>query len=243
MRRLAFLALVLGGCGPSTVDNSVLHECDDFIQDGTESDVDCGGSCGLCAGGRRCLTDADCASGSCSATGRCLDTVAQPVSVNQTLVITEGAAVDIAPGSLAGYGITASSASGVTTYRLVWTGDGTTANQYHEFYGTIYTAGTIGAINTGCKGTCNFNSNNYLSGAYSITGDQAVDFDSSGVNDLEGFDIAFPDAADGSSSQPVYFDLYIDGQHRPELVFFPSPGTSAGVNSPPAIPFGLYTDS
>lgn len=39
--------------------------CSNGKQDGAETDVDCGGSCGLCADGKSCSTNADCKSGSC----------------------------------------------------------------------------------------------------------------------------------------------------------------------------------
>ena len=245
MRRLAPLALWLcvGGCA-SRVESNVVTQCNDFVQDGTESDVDCGGgSCPACAGGRSCLIDSDCASDVCGDTGRCLDTVAQPVDVSQVLTVTAGAGIDITPGALAGYGITANTSSGSASFRLVWTGDGTTNDQFHEFYGTVYTSGIITSVASGCSGECSFSSDNYLSAPYTITGGQAVDFDSFDVNDLEGFDTFVADAVDGGSGQPVYFDLYVDGEHHPELVFFPSPGTTSGINSPAGIPFGLIASN
>lgn len=45
--------------------------CADGIKNGTETDVDCGGSCQRCGTARICLRDADCLSGYC-ASGRCL---------------------------------------------------------------------------------------------------------------------------------------------------------------------------
>jgi hypothetical protein len=41
--------------------------CSDGRQNGTETDVDCGGSCGDCAPGLRCGSGADCTSGFCAA--------------------------------------------------------------------------------------------------------------------------------------------------------------------------------
>jgi len=40
--------------------------CNDGIQNGDETDVDCGGSCGPCGPGENCQADADCESGVCS---------------------------------------------------------------------------------------------------------------------------------------------------------------------------------
>ena len=44
--------------------------CDDQIRNGSETDVDCGGSCPPCAMGRLCDSGADCESGNCGG-GRC----------------------------------------------------------------------------------------------------------------------------------------------------------------------------
>ncbi len=41
--------------------------CTDNVQNGDETDVDCGGSCGDCALGEGCIVDSDCASAYCSA--------------------------------------------------------------------------------------------------------------------------------------------------------------------------------
>src|SRR5262245_22406358 len=51
-----------GGEGGGTTDPT----CSDAIQNGNESDVDCGGACGPCADGQSCLGDADCEIGVCS---------------------------------------------------------------------------------------------------------------------------------------------------------------------------------
>jgi hypothetical protein len=40
--------------------------CSDGVKDGDETDVDCGGSCSLCANGAACLRDVDCSSASCA---------------------------------------------------------------------------------------------------------------------------------------------------------------------------------
>ncbi len=39
--------------------------CNDGLLNGTETDVDCGGSCGACADGKRCIAGDGCVSGSC----------------------------------------------------------------------------------------------------------------------------------------------------------------------------------
>ena len=52
-----------GACQPA--------RCDDRVRNGTETDVDCGGSCPDCALCQTCATSGDCAAGTCSAAGRC----------------------------------------------------------------------------------------------------------------------------------------------------------------------------
>lgn len=52
-----------------TLDTSALFpgcaRCANESRDGTETDVDCGGSCGACGEGRRCSNDSDCATKAC----------------------------------------------------------------------------------------------------------------------------------------------------------------------------------
>jgi hypothetical protein len=57
--------------GTTLVDGACVSEsaCDDGIQNGDETDVDCGGSCAPCADGKMCLGDQDCASGHCEGGG------------------------------------------------------------------------------------------------------------------------------------------------------------------------------
>ena len=47
-----------GVCQPAT--------CTDGLKNGPESDVDCGGSCPLCAAGKACTGSWECASGICT---------------------------------------------------------------------------------------------------------------------------------------------------------------------------------
>lgn len=59
-------------CAPS--------ECDDDLQNGTESDQDCGGDCDPCADGKRCAVGTDCASLVCQAVDDVLTCVAPTCS-------------------------------------------------------------------------------------------------------------------------------------------------------------------
>ncbi len=47
--------------------------CSDGVKNGSESDVDCGGSCQRCTNGKRCTTGKDCLSGLCAIDGTCQD--------------------------------------------------------------------------------------------------------------------------------------------------------------------------
>lgn len=51
------------GCSASCTTEP---RCTDGIRNGTETDVDCGGSCAACAAGRSCSQNSDCSTGSCS---------------------------------------------------------------------------------------------------------------------------------------------------------------------------------
>ena len=55
-----------GTCAPATV----IDHCDDRIQDGDETDIDCGGSCRACGFDTKCEVAADCQTGACDA-GMC----------------------------------------------------------------------------------------------------------------------------------------------------------------------------
>jgi hypothetical protein len=65
-----------GVCTPGSPSTCAVPACNDGVQNGTETDVDCGGSCTTkCATGKKCAGDGDCASGTCDlgdlSTGTC----------------------------------------------------------------------------------------------------------------------------------------------------------------------------
>lgn len=63
---------VLGACGKVVdVAPDAAPLCTDGIKNGTESDVDCGGSCEPCVDGRFCTAGTDCANGICTG-GNCV---------------------------------------------------------------------------------------------------------------------------------------------------------------------------
>jgi hypothetical protein len=55
-----------GACPPVQCEEFVRASCSDGVMNGDETGTDCGGSCGLCPAGERCITGTDCLSGSCS---------------------------------------------------------------------------------------------------------------------------------------------------------------------------------
>lgn len=60
-----------GVCNATTL-RCVPNGCFNGVRDGTETDLDCGGTCEpRCAGNRLCTVNADCQSGVCAANGRC----------------------------------------------------------------------------------------------------------------------------------------------------------------------------
>ena len=223
-------------CGPGGVCGTG-SSCTDFILNGTETDVDCGGgACPACGVGRVCRVPADCASGAC-VSGRCAVTAFSAAPAADLYRIVGGQGVTVQPGTLAGYGITA--AAGGSSFRLVWTGDGTVSGTYREFYGSVSTDGSFVSITPGCGGVCPVGTNDYVSQPYAVTNGTAVDFDGFNVNGLEGFDFVVTGGATGIG-EPVYFDLYVDGQHVPQSCYFFDRTTSMQA-SPQAIPFGLTT--
>lgn len=64
--------LVIGWEAPVHDDAGAGPSCSDSTHNGTETDVDCGGSCTPCADGKGCHTGADCVSKSCGPNSVCL---------------------------------------------------------------------------------------------------------------------------------------------------------------------------
>src|SRR5262245_41152408 len=102
---LLVLAFAQSACSVTVTTES----CSDGLLNGTESDVDCGGSCAACGAGRVCDFNVDCASGVCDATNHCASgTRSLPSSAGaSTYHIDPGAALLVSPGTQAGYGVLA----------------------------------------------------------------------------------------------------------------------------------------
>ena len=225
--RTACLILALCGCNVTVTTDS----CSDGILNGSESDTDCGGSCGRCGLGRRCVLDSDCTSDICGTGSVCASPVVTglPSSAGaDTYSIDPGGSVVVQPGTQAGFGITANVGG---SYRIFWTGDSGTSGTYREFTGTVWTTGQFDSFNPGCGGVCPLENGDVVSDPQTVSGGQRIDFDTIATDGLDGFDFTV-------TVEPVYFDLTIDGQRFPDLIFFPSGGVQSNAGTDP---FGLTT--
>ncbi len=76
MKRISYVALIALALScdstGSTGNDVAAPTCTDGQKNGTESDIDCGGSCGACVVGKHCALAADCTSGTCI-TGSCMN--------------------------------------------------------------------------------------------------------------------------------------------------------------------------
>ena len=145
-----------------------------------------------------------------------------------TYRILPGASTVVQPGT-ASYGITANTGK---AYRLVWTG----ANGTQRFYGSIWTTGTFTSFTPGCIGNaCPVGSTGTISSPVNLNGGgQRIDFDTFPGSAQVGLDFV-------SSTEPVYFDLFVDGVRHPNFVYFPATDNSGQISNPGAIPFALTT--
>ena len=223
MRGFVLLAAVaITGCGSG-------DPCNDGERDGHETDIDCGGDvCAACNNDAVCAQDADCHSAYCAADSTCQlpPTMVPSAAGAHTFSIDSGASIVISPGTQAGYGITATAGG---SYRIVWTGDGAASGSYHEFSGTIWTAGTFLTVNPGAGGIAPLEAGDVVLPALAVAGGERIDFDTFASDGLDGIDFSV-------SEEPAYFQLLIDGQARPSLIFFSSGGIGA---IPDTDPFGL----
>ncbi|MFO0624078.1 MAG: hypothetical protein U0325_00560 [Polyangiales bacterium] len=148
-----------------------------------------------------------------------------------TYRIQPGGVTTIAPGSQAGYGITANTGS---VFRLVWTGNGGAGMSFRAFRGSVYTTGTFSRLAPGCAGEiCPLASGDSVSAPITIPGGQRIDFSAGPTPGVAGFDFV-------TSAEPVYFELFVDGVARPEVVVFPD-GSTGNAATPGENPFGLIS--
>lgn len=75
-------------CGVGGVCNGICERCDDHVQNGNETDIDCGGTCETkCEIGDRCEKDSDCATSSCDPTTyRCVKSDCEDPAVGEIVI-------------------------------------------------------------------------------------------------------------------------------------------------------------
>jgi hypothetical protein len=72
-----------GNSGNDAGESETGVSCTDYVQNGAETDVDCGGgTCAKCGSGRMCNSDDDCRNGNC-ASGKCADDFAATAPVTK----------------------------------------------------------------------------------------------------------------------------------------------------------------
>jgi hypothetical protein len=149
-------------------------------------------------------------------------------AVYATLV---GGAVGVAPGTQAGYALTAPSPM---SYELRWTGDYfTTGDGYKEFYGSVWTTGHFASITPGCLDeACPLEAGDFVSNAYPVPGGERIDWDTFALDGWDGLSFT-------TDTEPVVFEVAVDGVRRPDLFFFPSATNDGTVLSPASTPFGM----
>jgi hypothetical protein len=138
----------------------------------------------------------------------------------------------VAPGVEPGYGITAQ-ADG--TYRIIWTGDTGSSGVFREFYGSVWTQGHFTTVVPGCVNNfCALEpaQGDYVSSVFEVPGGQRIDWDTFAADGFDGFDF-------NVDTEPVYFEVFVDGESHPELVHFPDALTGNNDAAVGTNPFGL----
>jgi hypothetical protein len=156
-----------------------------------------------------------------------------PVGASAYVVLV-GGTVPTAPGTKVGYALTSPSQK---TYQLRWTGEAkVVADGYHEFYGSVWTTGTFTSLTPGCTNQgCPLEVGDFVSRAENVTGGQRIDWDTFASTGWDGFSFT-------TDTEPIYFDVYIDGARHPELFSFPE-APSGSDTSPAATPFGISSST
>jgi hypothetical protein len=204
--------------------------CTDGVRNGTETGVDCGGGCPPCG----------------HLTGSPLTGVPDPINTPKDFIkpgfqvaFTAGAPAFGISGSI---GLPPPGGTG-STWTLMWIGDQSPTNQFHTFYGSIWTQGTFASITRGCaQNACTLEGDDLLSQPGGVGGGWTrIDFDSNFTQGMtpEGFTFSVT----GTNFEPVYFDLYIDGvgANVAPKIWYISSNTGTATN-PSASFFGWRTN-
>jgi len=153
-----------------------------------------------------------------------------PASSVAGYVVQVGDMVPTAPGTKVGYALTSPSPK---TYQFRWTGEAAVkADGFHEFYGSVWTTGTFTSLTAGCTNqACPLEAGDFVSTIATVAGGQRIDWDTFASTAWDGFSFT-------TDTEPVYFDVFIDGARHPELFDFPeAPGGATA--SPATSPFGI----
>jgi hypothetical protein len=163
------------------------------------------------------------------------DSVCLPPASTVSYVALVGGTDGVSPGTLAGYTL---SPTALKTYRFRWTGDNiVTGVGYREFYGSLWTTGHFTSVTPGCiNQVCPLEAGDFVSTAYAVPGGERIDWDTFASDGWDGFSFT-------TDTEPVFFDVFVDGQARPDLYLFPSALNEGTPLSPASTPFGMSSST
>ncbi len=155
-----------------------------------------------------------------------------PPTTTTVYDIAIGQPSSVEPGAQVGYGITALATG---SYRFKWTGDASVnLTGYREFWGSAWTTGHFSNLIPGCaNGGCPLEADqgDYVSNIITVTGGERIDWDTIASTGFDGFDVS-------TDTDPVYVDLFVDGNHLAGLVYLPL-APDGTIGSPSALPFAV----
>ena len=143
-----------------------------------------------------------------------------------------GSKVPMRAGQTLGYELISTTPG---TYRFRWTGDSFLSHVDNwRFQGSVWTAGHFISVVPGCAdGSCALEEDDYLSAVQHVAGGERIDWDTNASIGWDGFSFT-------TYTEPLYFELNVDGQARPDLLEFlasgrpSSPGVAVGWVPAPA---------
>jgi hypothetical protein len=142
-----------------------------------------------------------------------------------------GAAIAIEAGTKTGYVLTADRPG---SYKFRWTGDALVAGRRsRRFNGAIWTSGHFTSLVPGCgDGSCALEKmGDYVSAIRRLPGGgERIDWVTTASEGWDGFSFT-------ADSEPVFFDVNVEGEPRSDLFAFPAAGV--GPSTPASNPFGI----